>query len=531
MQQNSSFYVIFWVIIICSFAVISAAEQPNILLILADDIGWGDLSCYNNMSRIKTPELDKLAATGVRFTSAHSPAALCSPTRYAMLTGNYPWRGRDPEGTWSWYGPTQFLSGQKTIGHFLQQAGYRTAMFGKAGIGITYERMLTSEEPDFTSKLSEGPVQWGFDYSYIIPRGHQICPYVYYENNTLVGDPSKIVTLEQDSHLGKITGPGIADWNSTEIGHTLMNKAIAFLDNHLAQNKVESKERPFLIYFNTDGAHVPYTPPENLFGHPLAGETNMTSHTDMVLEVDILLGHFIKILNERNLYKDTIIVITSDNGGLTLEKKKFGHDAVGGLRGQKGSIWEGGHRVPMIVHWGDDTKNGSQIRFGFISDQVVGIHDLVPTFCEIAGVEPGNDQALDSISILPILQGTQDENIPLRDNLLIQSQLGYDALITGIPEEWRNKPFREYAHFLAKNAKDAGFEGIAHAIIKDNWKLVLGLTDQPEYFVNLSNDFKEESNLIADPKHKNRIAEYELIYKTIRKSLRSTPPLCLTTSN
>jgi arylsulfatase A-like enzyme len=524
MKQFTLFCLVAWFI----SSVASGSEQPNVLLILADDIGWGDFSCYNPKGKIFTPELDRLAATGIRFTAAHSPAALCSPTRYSVLTGNYPWRGRYPDGTWTYTGLTQFLPGQKTIGHFLRQVGYRTAMFGKSGIGTTYERIIAPEQPDFISKLSEGPVQWGFDYSYIIPRGHQIYPYAYYENNELVGDPKNITTLEQNSHLGPIKGPGMAGWDSTAIGRTLTEKAAAFIDNHLAKNKAEGTEKPFFIDFNSDGAHVPYTPPKELFGRSLAGKTKMTAHTDMVLEVDVLLGHFVRILKERNLYENTIIIVTSDNGGLTMERKRFGHDAVGGLRGQKGSVWEGGHRVPFIVHWGGDTEANSKIKPGSVSNQLVGIHDLVPTLCEIAGVEPGEDQALDSVSILPVLLGKQDENVPIRDNLLVQSQYGYDALIEGIPDEWKEKPFREFAQFLAKQAKDAGFEGIGHVVIKNDWKLIIGLKDQPEFLVDLSNDIQEEKNLISDTQHKQRIEEYESIYKTIRQSSRSTSPLKLT---
>ncbi|MDR0610284.1 MAG: sulfatase-like hydrolase/transferase [Planctomycetaceae bacterium] len=504
-------------------------KLPNVLLILADDIGYGDFSCYNPQGHIRTLELDRLAATGIRFTNAHSPAALCSPTRYAILTGNYPWRGRNPDGTWTYVGPTQFLPGQKTIGHFLQQAGYRTAMFGKAGIGTTYERMISADVPDFNSKLSEGPIQWGFDYSYIIPRGHQIGPYVYYENNILVGEPSKITMLEQEDHWGRTKGFGIADWDSSAIGQTLTEKATAFIDKHLKQNRIEGKERPFLIHFCSDGAHAPYTPPQTLFGHQLAGATGMSARTDMVLEIDILLRQFVKILKERNLYNNTVIIVTSDNGGLTLnDRKHFGHDAVGGLRGQKGSVWEGGHRVPLIIHWGDDTDAGSVIKPGTVTRQLVGLHDIVATLSEIAGIEPGEDQSLDSVSLLPVLLGKQDETIPIRDNLLIQSQYGYDTLPLGIPKEFQDKPFREYADFLTQKAHNEGFEGIGHAVITNRWKLILGLKDQPEFLVDLNEDLYERTNQISDTTQQQRINEYLSIYQTIRKSKRSIPPLRVT---
>lgn len=510
--------------------------RPNILLIHADDVGWGDFTSYNSASKINTPEIDRLAQTGIRFTNAHTPAALCAPTRYALLTGNYPWRGRYPAGDWNWHTDTQFLPGQKTFGHFLQQAGYRTAMFGKANLGLVYEKMIDDNTPDFSSKLAEGPVQWGFDYSYIIPRGHQSFPYAFYENNILVGDPAAITQLKAGKVNGgqvNADGPGVPDWDSSQTGRILTEKVIAFIDNHLEQNKKDGNNKPFLIHFNTDGAHGPYTPPETLFGRKLAGETQMAAHTDMILEVDVIVGHLVKSLKERNVYANTVIIVTSDNGGIPAEREKFGHDAVGGLRGNKSTIWEGGTRVPFIVHWGDDTINGSKIKPETVTDQVVGTHDLAATFAEIAGVEPGEDQALDSVSFLPVLLGKQSEDKPIRESLLVQSSPGRDTTEGRIPPELRERfqnrqrPLQAYQNFRAKSAQDEGFDGIGHAILKDRWKLFLGLTDKPEFLVNLKDDPKEANNLLEDSANKKRIEEYQTIYKSIRESKRSTPPLKL----
>ncbi|MDR1924506.1 MAG: arylsulfatase [Planctomycetaceae bacterium] len=520
-----------------SFAVIlgAAEERPNILLIHVDDVGWGDYTVYNPQSKIKTPEIDRLAATGIRFNAAHTPAALCAPTRYALLSGNYPWRGRYPAGTWGFHSETQFLKGQKTFGHFLKEAGYHTSIFGKLNVGFVYERMLGPNKPDFTSKLAEGPIQWGFDYSFVIARGHQSPPYVFYENNILVGDASQVKTLTEgrkpNGGVIPSTGPGLPEWNSVEVGRQLTEKAVAFIDNHIAQNKAEGKDRPFLIHFNSDGAHGPYTPPKELFGRKLAGETGMTPHTDMVLETDVLVGNFVKVLKDRGIYKNTLIIVTSDNGGIPNEREQHGHDAVGGLRGQKSQIWEGGHRVPFIAHWGDDTEGGSKIKPGTISNQVIATLDLAATFAEIAGVEPGENQALDSLSILPILLGKQDESKPLREFLLVQSSPGRSTKNDKIPPELKEKfqnkprPIRAYNAFIAQQARDGGFEGIGHAIIKNDWKLFLGLTDKPEFLVNLKDDLKEQSNLIDEPDNKERIDEYKSIYSSVRKSKRSTPAL------
>ncbi|MDR3234772.1 MAG: sulfatase-like hydrolase/transferase [Planctomycetaceae bacterium] len=510
---------------------LTAADKPNILLIHTDDIGPGDYSAYNAESKIKTPEIDKLSATGLRFNHAHTPAALCAPTRYALLSGNYTWRGRYPAGDWNWHTDTNFLPGQKTFAHFAQEGGYRTAMFGKANLGLVYEKMLDDKTPDFSSKLKEGPIQWGFDYSYIIPRGHMTFPYVFYENNVLVGDPKDVIQLKAGPvNGGAVTsnGPGISTWDSSEAGRILTEKAVAFIDGTLEKNKAENKNQPFLIHFNTDGAHSPHTAPAELFGRKLKGAT-MNPQSDMIYETEIITGAFVKALKERNLYKDTLIIITSDNGGIPGgRKEKFGHDAVNGLRGNKSTIWEGGTRVPFIVHWGDDTPDGSTIKPGRVTNQVIGTHDLAATFAELAGVKPDEDQALDSVSILPVLLEKQPEDKPLRDYLLVQSSPGQDADDTipqELKEQFKNRPRgpqRAYKNWKAQQAKKEGFDGIGHAVIKDGWKLIFGLTDKPEFLADLNTDPAEKDNVLDKAENQERVKELTAIYKSVRESKRST---------
>ena len=533
----------FFVLCLCPF-LFGAAPKPNILLFLTDDIGFGDLSCYNPEGKIHTPTIDRLAATGMRFTSAYSPSAVCAPTRYAIVTGNYPWRGNRPEGTWNTHGETAFRPGQKTFGHFLQSAGYRTAMFGKSHLGAEYERMLAPDKPDFASPLSQGPIQWGFDYSYIMLAGHQGPPFIYFENNKMVGDPSKIVDLQpgpQGSGEISVRGPGLPDWDSSDTGRLLTEKALAFIDDHLAKNKTEGKDRPFMIHFNTDGAHGPYTPQETLFGKPLKGATKMTAKTDMILAVDFIVEHFIEALKKRGLYENTLIVLTSDNGGITNthELRDFGHDAVGGLRGLKTNIWEGGVRVPLIVHWGDGTQTGSKIRFNHVSSQMIGLHDLVPTFCELAGIEPGEDQALDSISFVPVLFGTHDDSKSLRKSLIIQACHSFDAF-TARPKEFdpltkdldpreRHEKWVEYTDKRYREARRKGLDGIGRAVIVDGWKLCFNLTaDEADYLSDMNTDPGERTNLLQAVRAQDKRTELEEEYRRIRASQRSTPPLRLT---
>ena len=225
---------------------VSSADKPNILVILTDDIGWGDFCSYNPKSKIPSPNLDRLVNEDMRFTNAHSPAGLCAPTRYSMVTGNYPWRGRNVGGTWKANRPSHLPDGQETVATLLKTAGYRTSMFGKAGFGGYYDMKEGNVVREGGEPLA--PVRWGFDYSYLIPCGHQSPPFAFFENGVLVGEP--------------LEGEAATYWDDRKVGQQLAKKAIAFLDRHLAQCKTEGKQRPFFMHFCTAGAHKPWAPAE-----------------------------------------------------------------------------------------------------------------------------------------------------------------------------------------------------------------------------------------------------------------------------
>ena len=522
-----------------------AETRPNFLIFLSDDVGWGDFQCYNPQGKIPTPNVDKLAQAGMRFTDAHTPAALCAPTRYAMLTGNYPWRGAKPGGTWSYNGSTQFLPGQKTIGKILQEAGYRTAIFGKVNVGGVWETG-DNNQVDWSKPMKDGPIQWGFDYSYILMVGHQGPPYCFVENNRVDGDASQMTQLKQGPLNGGMIprdGPGLPGFDSRKVGESIARKAIGFLDDHLAKNRAAGKEHPFYIHFCSDGAHGPYTPPETLLGSPVKGASKMTAHTDMVHEVDVLLGKLVAALDERGLLTNTLILLTSDNGGLPFERE-YGHDAVGGLRGYKSFIFEGGHRVPYLVRWGDGTPAGSKIPPGTVRHQVIGAHDIVATMAELGGARLGPDQALDSVSLVPVLLGQRDDQHPVRQTLLLQSSPGRDAFMdkppTVAPAEIKAQAKRKgkakaknatrlavnrvYAR-AAQAAANTGSDGMAHALREGPWKLTFDLQDKPVALYNLAEDLAEQKNRIDDPAQADRIKRMDQMYRAIRKSKRSLPPL------
>lgn len=508
-----------------------AAEKPNIIFLMADDLGWGDFQCYNPKGKVPTPTMDRLAREGMRFTDAHTPAALCAPTRYAVATGNYTWRGREPGGTWGWNQTPQFLPGQKTVGHLLQEAGYRTGLFGKLHFGGVFAK--ADGKPDFTQPMQVGPREWGFGYSYVLLGGHQAPPYCFFENNRVDGDATKIAQLEAGPRNGGViptAGPGLPDWDSRQVGAKLVEKAIAFID--------ADKDKPFYIHLSTDGAHGPYTPPDELAGTPVKGVTKMTPKTDMAHEVDVVAGKLFEALEKRGLLEKTLLIVTSDNGGIPIDREKHGHDAVGGLRGSKSYIWEGGHRVPFLAFW------KGHVPAGEVRQQIIGTHDIVPTFVDLAGGIFAADQMLDSVSLAPVLLGKRGDDQPVRETLLIQSCPGRDAFTEGLDAqghsqaekpkpaaggkrmtaEERRKSTNQAFNQIARKGAKSGSHGMAHALRAGPWKLVFDIEhDAPAALYHLADDLTEQKNLLGEAAQKERVERMEKLYREIRSSKRSTP--------
>jgi arylsulfatase A-like enzyme len=316
-------------------------------------------------------------------------------------------------------------------------------------------------------------------------------------------------------------GPGLPDWDSRKVGQILLDKAIGFID--------QDKGKPFYIHLSTPGAHGPYTPPDTLHGTPVKGASKMTPHTDMVLEVDVIVGKIIEALEKRGLIENTLIVITSDNGGIPADRQS-GHDAVGGLRGRKSLIWEGGHRVPLVFMW------KGRIPAGAVRNQLTGAQDIVPTFVELAGGKHDREQMLDSVSLAPVLLGKRGDDRPVRRTLLIQSSPGRDAFTEKdaelpplpaagprpTPQEREAARSRAWNAIARKGAK-SGSHGMAHALREGEWKLVLDIEhDKPVALYNLADDLSEQKNLVADAGQAERVQRMDQLYREIRSSQRST---------
>ncbi|NMH61487.1 sulfatase family protein [Alteromonas ponticola] len=442
---------------------------PNVVFILADDVGYGDLGAYGG--KMPTPNIDKLAEQGMRFSDAHSPAALCAPSRFSYMTGSYPYRNGRAGGSWdvnfssgfSYNGDKTKAGKHLTVGDIMQQAGYKTAFFGKMHLGGTvYDKdgnVIREKNKlntmDFSRGVDDTLNQHGFDYSFGLQSGIQHEPYAYFENGKYVPvDPEKpadnrsthLVTdgfyRVSDNGLSEIVeapkgNPARADvdYDSSQSGIILTSKALDFIDDHTAQTEAEGTEQPFMLYFASQAIHVPHTAPFDFDGDPSTIDEQVKDKTgaitsDVLYELDLQVGKIIAKLEEKGIADNTLIIFTSDNGALWPRITHYGdpaHDNNGPLRDYKASVYEGGHRVPFIAKWGDGTEAGSFIKPGSQSDQLIVGHDWVATMYELTGQAMQEDQAMDSVSLMPVLTGKHPENKPLREFVLYQagfSQVG-----------------------------------------------------------------------------------------------------------
>jgi arylsulfatase A len=473
------------VLTLCSLCFGQTAQvQPNVLIILADDVGFGDIPANYPHAMVPMPNIQRLADNGLRFLDAHSTSSVCAPTRYSLLSGNYPWRGRRPYGTWNYNGGTQFKKGQLTLAQILMGVGYHTAMFGKVHTGAhVYPRDPSAgfdeswhpplDTIDLSKPLVGGPRDMGFNYSFTTPAGIQDNPYAYFENDLMLGDQESLVDWKAGEYpngngVSKISpkhdGFGVPSWESNNYAIDMVNKAIAFLDRHIAENKASGSEQPFFMYFCTETAHIPHSPPIDFFGMPVKGQFP-SEHLDMLYELDLIVGKLLTEIETHGKLEDTLVIFASDNGGLDYSDY-LGHDASGGYRGKKGSIYEGGHRIPMIMSW-----PAGGVLSGEVYPHLTGIQDLYKTLCDLLGLEVPKGQARDSISFKNQLEGSI--STPHRISLMTQTIKGQGDL-----------SYRDEA-----------------------WKLILKRDGQPYEFYNLEQDPFEADDLMGNPEFSAKIQQ------------------------
>ncbi len=390
-----------------------AAAHPNILLILVDDMGYGDAGCYNPDSRIPTPNIDSLARDGMRFTDAHAAGSVCHPSRYGLMTGQHPWRVN----TNVWRKQPVIAEGRMTVASLLRSQGYRTAMVGKWHLGFA--------ENGYENPLPGGPVDRGFDSYFGIRASTDIPPYFYIRGNKAVAPPTDTIAANySEDGWTRIQG---AFWREGGIapGLELKNVLPRFTDEAcdvIRKHGKSDSKKPLFLYLAYPAPHTPWLPTKNYNGKSRAG-----MYGDFAFMVDDMVGRVLKTLDKAGMADDTLVILSSDNGPVWYDKdvKRYGHDSVGGLRGMKGDAWEAGHRMPFLVRWPGQVKAGS------VSDQTIGFTDMLATFAAITGAKLPMGAGPDSFNILPVLKGTHPKDKPIRGPLVNQASRGSTAIRSG----------------------------------------------------------------------------------------------------
>lgn len=468
-------------------------EKPNVIVIYADDLGYGDVSCYG-ATQIQTPNIDKLASEGLRFTNGHCGASTCTPSRYTILTGEYAFRNKKARilpGNASLLIPTD----QATLGTVFQQAGYKTACVGKWHVGLG-----PVEGPDWNGEIKPGPNEVGFDYSFIFPATADRVPTVYVENHRIVAldssDPIEVnyqhkigneptgkenpeLLKMKSSHghnntivngigrIGWMTGGQKARWTDESLAEDFLAQAQMFIE--------KNKDHPFFLYYAVNEIHVPRMPDTRF-----KGKSKLGYRGDVILEMDYLVGEIRKTLDYLDLTKNTIIIFSSDNGPVLDDgyvdgavEMAHGHEPAGPLRGGKYSMFEGGTRVPFIITWPGTIKPGE-------SDALVSQVDLVASFAAMNNVELQDGDAVDSRNLLDALLGRSEEG---RKTNVEQNNGGVLALVS---DGWKYiEPHKGPALLKATNIES-------------------GLSMQPQLY-NLKKDIGEQNNLAS--KYPDRVKQ------------------------
>lgn len=401
------------------FSCTKEEQKPNIIFILADDLGYGDISSFNEDGKIKTPFIDQLAEEGVKFTDAHTSSAVCTPTRYGIMTGRYNWRSTLKNGVLGGYSKALIPVDRLTIAGFLKKNGYTTAGIGKWHLGWDWANIEAGQDSvDFSKKVGNGPNTRGFDYFYGFCGSLDMAPYVWIENDMPTMVPTKY-TVDEGKQSWWRKGLTSDDFSHEQVLPDITLKTVEFI------KKNANTDKPFFVYMPLPAPHTPILPLDEFKGK--SGLDN--PYGDFVIQVDWVVGEIMNTLENEGIEDNTVLIFTSDNGCspqadyAQLETK--GHDPSYAFRGHKADIFEGGHRVPYVLRWPAKVKKGE-------SNQLVCTTDLFATAAEIIGVEYPDDVAEDSYSILPAL-GVKSSSA-LRESIVHHSINGSFAYRKG---DWK----------------------------------------------------------------------------------------------
>lgn len=402
MKKSTRFLKVSLLALCACAAPIFAQNTPNIVILYADDMGYGDLGANNPKSKIPTPNLDKLAASGMRFTDGHSSSGICSPSRYALLTGRAHWR--DFHGIVNSFGKPPFKEGQLTMPAMLREKGYATAAVGKWHLGWNWDAIrkpgtakgtIHFNDFDWSKPIPGGPLDHGFDY-YFGDEVINFPPYAWIENNKVIKAPDTMMdsgkwrTIKEGGWECR-PGPMVTGWDPYENLPTITQKSVDYVLSR------KGKNQPFFLYVPFPSPHAPIIPNDEFDGKSKAG-----AYGDFVVETDDACGRILKAIEEIGQCQNTVVVFSADNGPenyCVVRKEKFGHWSSEPLRGQKRHIHEGGHRVPTIMRWPGVIKPGT------VSDALFAQTDLMATFAAITGYELPKTAAADSFNFLPYLRG------------------------------------------------------------------------------------------------------------------------------
>ena len=478
-------------------------QQPNIIYILADDLGYGDVSINHPQGKISTPNIDRLASQGMRFTDAHSPSGVSTPSRYGILTGRYCWRSELKTGVLQGYGRSLIENGRQTVASLLKEKGYATAVVGKWHLGLDWQLKdgmelsadnigaryktgsfisnLPPEIIDFSKPPQNGPSHFGFDYSYILPASLDMEPYCYLKNDTLT---SPLTGHTDGNDLN--TGATGAFWREG-----LMAEGFDFMDvlpnfTRQAIQYIKSsagKKQPFFLYFPMPAPHTPWLPANGFNGRSGAG-----SYGDFVCMVDYMVGQILETVSKAGIENNTVIILASDNGPYWRPNMigKYNHRAAGDFKGMKADAWDGGNRVPFIVKWPERIKAGS------VSNALTVLTNLMATIAEITGIDTGKLKCEDSYSILPVLLG-KSVDVPDQKAIVLHSSRGLFAIRTN---EWKL--------ILGKGSGGFSTTPAEEALMEEEGQLY-NMKDDPSETINLYTNRKDMvqylSKLLEDIKN------------------------------
>ena len=496
-------------------SLVCAADRPNIVFILADDLGYGDVGCYSSAAKAPTPNIDKLAGQGMRFTDAHSPSTVCTPTRYSLLTGRMAFRLKDNRGRGVFTGaggPCLIEEGRLTLPAVLKSKGYATACFGKWHVGLTFfdsqgepineNGLKAVQRIDYSRSIPDSPIHRGFERFF----GTACCPttdwlYAYIDGDRIPVPPTRIVDREplpkhpysRDNRPGMIA----PDFDLEDVDLVFLKKSQEFLRKHVQSKPKQS----FFLFHSAQAVHLPSFPADNF-----KGKTDAGPHGDFIFELDYVVGELMKTLDELGIADNTLVMFSSDNGPevptVIAMRRDYNHDGARPWRGMKRDQWEGGHRVPFIARWPGKIKPGTA------SIQTTCLTDVMATCAAVVGAELPNDAAEDSYNMLPALLGT-DGGEAIRNYTLHQTI----SLALAIRQD--NWKYLDHKGSGGNNYAREG-RGLKKYALEDS------APEAPGQLYNLDEDPGETTNLYFD---RPSIAEKlkAMLDRTIEDG-RSAPP-------